>query len=79
MIAAAQGDVVIEIDERPIVKAEVSNNVLTQDMTTFSLLRLSFIDKYSLFASHTMQLHAEMVSFCLSYHIFKDVIYRQIK
>lgn len=38
MIAAAQGDVVIEIDERPIVKAEVSNNVSRYDniFTTMS-------------------------------------------
>lgn len=51
VITAAQADVVIDIEESPIVKAEVSNNALKVGHNIFLLLHL-LIDKYSLFASH---------------------------
>lgn len=49
MIAAAR-DVVIDIEERPIVKAEVNNNVLTKGVFTVFSHVLLFVDTFSLFS-----------------------------
>lgn len=60
MIAAAQGDVVIDIEERPIVKAEVNNNALTKDGRPYFYLYLLLLINI-LYLLFTLQLQAEMV------------------
>lgn len=49
MIAAAQGDVVIDIEKRPIMKTEVNRSNHISSLTSFIHLRV-FIKKYCFFA-----------------------------
>lgn len=62
MIAATQGDVAIAIEETPIMKTEVSNNVHTKGGTIFLIL-IFIIDKFCLLPN--LQPQAEKVRFFL--------------
>ena len=63
-MAAAQGDVVIDIEERPIVKTEVSNDAVTKcRWQYFSRLFFLIAVFFVCFFSPTLQLQAEKVRF----------------
>lgn len=62
MMAATQADVVIEIEERPIVKAEVNNNALIKGgRQYFHIYLLLLMSVFCLLP--TLQLQAEKVRF----------------
>lgn len=63
VITAAQADVVIDIEESPIVKAEVSNNALKVGHNIFYLYIFLLISILCLLP--TLQLQAEKVRFSL--------------